>query len=75
MKIKIKTLSNKITEININNNYFIRTIKNRLQEMEGIEPDQQEIIFNNKILDDDTLINTLELNSNSILQLILAIRG
>lgn len=75
MKIKIKTLSNKITEININNNYFIRTIKNRLQEMEGIEPDQQEIIFNNKILDDNTLINTLELNSNSILQLILAIRG
>ena len=43
--------------------------------MDGIEPDQQQIIFNGKILDDNTKLNTLELNSNSILHLVLALRG
>ena len=75
MEIKIKTLISKITKININNNYWIKKIKNKLQEMKGIKPDKHRIIFNGKILDDNTKLNTLELNSNLILHLVLALRG
>lgn len=75
MEIKIKTLTGKITKINIDENILVKQIKNKLQELEGIEPDQQRIIFNGKVLNDETILNISELKSDSILHLILALRG
>lgn len=65
-QINIKLLSGKIVKININKNDTINDIKNQIQEMEGININQQQIMLNKFLLSKDTKICDIKIESNSI---------
>jgi len=52
LQIFINTLPGRIIELNMDNNDTIDKMKHRVEEKEGIPPDQQRLIFQGKILED-----------------------
>ena len=75
MNIKIKTLTGKIINVTIQHDYSINEIKQHVQEMEGIDPNQMKILYNGEILDNDAKIKDYNINQHSTLHLVLALRG
>ena len=52
-QIKVKTLTGKEIEIDIESDDTISRIKERVEEKEGIPPPQQRLIFGGKQMSDD----------------------
>ncbi len=75
MDIKLKSLNGRIITINVNQTDTIGQIKSRVQEMEGISPDQQRILLHGYLLADDSVISTTAIKPESLLHLVLALRG
>ncbi|KAM3338928.1 hypothetical protein P3S68_031014 [Capsicum galapagoense] len=73
--IKVKTLTGKEIEIDIEPTYTIDRIKERVEEKEGIPPMQQRIIYGEKQLADDKTAWDYNIKSGSALHLVLALRG
>ncbi|KAM3281291.1 hypothetical protein P3S67_028312 [Capsicum chacoense] len=73
--IKVKTLTGKEIEIDIEPTYTIDRIKERVEEKEGIPPVQQRIIYGGKQLADDKTAWDYNIKSGSTLHLVLALRG
>jgi ubiquitin-like protein Nedd8 len=73
--IKVKTLSGKSLELRIQLKDTIMRIKERVEEIEGIPPDQQRLIFRGKTLADDRKARLYNITEGSILHLVLALRG
>ena len=53
LQIKVKTLTGKEIEIDIESDDSIARIKERVEEKEGIPPPQQRLIFGGKQMSDD----------------------
>ena len=75
MKILIQTLTNKKIEIFVNSNDKVKTIKDKIQEKEGIPPDQQALVFGGNRLGDDNFISDYNITDNSKVHLVLRLRG
>lgn len=75
MIINIKSLNGTIINVNVEETDTINQIKERIQEMEGIQPDQQRLVFNGSILKNESRINEFKITPGSILHMILALRG
>lgn len=75
MHIKVKTLTGKITEIDIEPNDTIMRIKERVEEKEGVPPPQQRLIFGGKALSDEQTAESYGIKAGSVLHLVLALRG
>ena len=75
MKIIIQTLLNKKLCISLNSNDKIKTIKNKIQENEGIPSDQQYLIFGGNKLEDEHFISDYNITENSKIYLVLRLRG
>ncbi|KAF2487030.1 ubiquitin-related domain-containing protein [Neohortaea acidophila] len=75
MEIKVRTLTGKEIELNIEDSYKISTIKERVEEKEGIPPVQQRLIFGGKQMSDDKTAEDYKLKGGDILHLVLALRG
>ena len=75
MKIQILTLTNKKFEISINSKDRIRIIKDKIQDIEGIPPDQMRLIYGGVQLEDEHLISDYNIIENSKIHLILKLRG
>ncbi|KAI3473022.1 hypothetical protein Pfo_030105 [Paulownia fortunei] len=73
--IKVKTLSGKEIEIDIEPADTIDRIKERVEEKEGIPPVQQRLIYAGKLLADDKTAKDYNIKHGSVLQLVLASRG
>ncbi|KAI8927083.1 ubiquitin-related domain-containing protein [Entophlyctis helioformis] len=75
MLIKVKTLTGKEIEIDIEPNDKVTRIKERVEEKEGIPPAQQRLIFGGKQMVDDKTAADYGIEAGTVLHLVLALRG
>lgn len=76
MLINVKNLSGKTISLNIPvpNDCSIYNIKEMIQELESIDPTQQKLIFEGKILDDTKKISDTNIKLGDTLNMMLALR-
>lgn len=75
MTIKVKTLTGREIEIDIEPTDTVERIKERVEEKEGIPPIQQRLIFAGKQMNDDKTAKEYNIEGGSVLHLVLALRG
>ncbi|KAK4290955.1 hypothetical protein Pmani_036173 [Petrolisthes manimaculis] len=75
MLIKVKTLTGKEIEIDIEPTDKVERIKERVEEKEGIPPPQQRLIFSGKQMNDEKTAADYKVQGGSVLHLVLALRG
>ncbi|KDR21761.1 NEDD8 [Zootermopsis nevadensis] len=75
MLIKVKTLTGKEIEIDIEPTDKVERIKERVEEKEGIPPQQQRLIFSGKQMNDEKTAQDYKVQGGSVLHLVLALRG
>ncbi|EMR10166.1 NEDD8 protein [Pneumocystis murina B123] len=75
MLIKVKTLTGKEIELDIDPSDKVIRIKERMEEKEGIPPIQQRLIFGGKQMSDERTASEYNLEGGSVLHLVLALRG
>ncbi len=74
-EVWVKTLTGKRITINVSPFDTIEIVKNKIQDKEGIPPDQQRIIFCGCQLEDHEMIYECDIIEESVLHLVLRLRG
>ncbi|XP_066262306.1 NEDD8-like [Euwallacea similis] len=75
MIIKVVTLTGDERMIDVEPSDKILVLKEKLEEKEGIPPQQQRLVFQGKQLKDDKTISSYKLKAGTVLHLVVALRG
>uniref|UniRef100_A0A8C5HYN6 Ubiquitin-like protein NEDD8 n=1 Tax=Gouania willdenowi TaxID=441366 RepID=A0A8C5HYN6_GOUWI len=71
----LQTLTGKEIEIDIEPTDKVERIKERVEEKEGIPPQQQRLIYSGKQMNDEKTAADYKIQGGSVLHLVLALRG